>query len=209
MSVLDVLTLAVLTFVGVRLFEVARVSVATRARVLGIVRGLRPRHFLLAIPVLAVVLVAALLLVQLPVLSFGWWTAIGGEGNPVIGSTSRTQGSPLEVIVPLCFLALLLVGLPLLVETEEWVFRRGAQLRSRWANLRRAVLFGLAHALVGIPVGAAIALSIGGVYLTRRYLRGWRRTNTEEGALLESTRAHLGYNLVIIVVVAVALALGG
>jgi hypothetical protein len=60
------------------------------------------------------------------------------------------------------------------------------------------VLFGLAHAVVGIPLGAALALSIGGLYLTRCYLDGWRETRTESGALLESTRAHLAYNLTII-----------
>jgi hypothetical protein len=60
------------------------------------------------------------------------------------------------------------------------------------------VLFGLAHAVVGIPIGAALALSIGGLYLTWCYLERWRETRSESEALLESTRAHLAYNLTII-----------
>jgi hypothetical protein len=67
------------------------------------------------------------------------------------------------------------------------------------------VLFGLAHTVVGIPIGAALALSIGGLYLTRCYLEGWKETRTQSGALLESTRAHLAYNLTIITLVLISL----
>ena len=94
-------------------------------------------------------------------------------------------------------MTLLLIGLPLLVEGEEWVFRRGAEHRSRAANARRSVLFGLVHALIGVPIGVALALSVGGVYFTWAYLRAWRATGSEEAALAESTRSHLAYNLVI------------
>ena len=51
------------------------------------------------------------------------------------------------------------------------MFRRGAELRSRAANARRSVLFGLVHALIGIPIGVAMALSVGGFYFTWAYLR--------------------------------------
>lgn len=207
MSILDALTALVLLYVGRQLLVAAGMTWSSRRHVLEIVRGLRIRHFLGAIPTLAVVLAVALVLIQLPVLSFGWWTAIGGQGNPVIGATDRAQGSPLEVILPIVFLSLLFLALPLLVEREEWMFRRGAERRSARANLRRSVEFGLAHALIGIPIGAALALSVGGLYLTLMYRMGWRRTGTETGSLLESTRAHLGYNLVILLLVLVALAL--
>src|SRR5215210_3655859 len=50
-TILDLLTVAVLTLVGVRLFEAARSSVEARARMLAIVRGLRWRHFVRAVPV--------------------------------------------------------------------------------------------------------------------------------------------------------------
>jgi hypothetical protein len=206
-TLVDVLTLAVLFVVGARLFEAARASVDARRSALTLVRGLRPHHFLLGLPVLAAVVTAAALLIQLPVLSFGWWTALGGEGNPVFGSTNRSLGV-LDVAIPVAFASLLLVSLPLLVAREEWIFRRGAERRGTFRNLSRSLVFGLAHAVIGIPLGAALALSVGGMYLTSCYLRGWRETRTQPGALLESTRAHLAYNLTILVLVAVALALG-
>jgi len=55
-------------------------------------------------------------------------------------------------------------------------------------------------------VGAALALSLGGAYLTACYLRGWRATRSQAGALLESTRAHLAYNATILALLGAALA---
>jgi hypothetical protein len=202
--VIDVLTLLVFTVVGVRLFEAARSSVERRGPMFEVIRGIRRRHVLGAVPVLVLVITTAAILIQLPYLSFGWWSALGGEGNPVFGSTSRSFGV-LDVIIPIAFASLLIVGLPLLVSREEWVFRRGSERRTLGDNVGRAVFFGVAHAVIGIPIGAALALSIGGVYLTWCYMRGWRRTRTQSGALLESTRAHLAYNALIVVLVAIAL----
>jgi len=209
MNPLDLLTVAVLAFVGFRLADAARQTLSSRSEVWPLVAGLRPRHFLRAIPVLAGVLVVATPLLQIPGLDFGWWTALGGQGNPVVG-VGRPEATPgvLETLVPVVFVTLLILGLPLLVEGEEWVFRRGAQHRNRAANARRSVLFGLVHAVVGIPIGVALALSIGGFYFTWAYLRVWRRTGSEDDALAESTRSHLGYNLVIAVIIIAALATG-
>jgi len=206
-TALDVIALVVLAVVGVRLVEAARSSVEARRKSLVVAQGLRPHHFLLALPVLAAIIATALALIQLPVLSFGWWQALGGVGNPAIGLTDQDLGI-LDVLIPAFFLGLLVVALPLLVAREEWVFRRGAEHRGAVSNIRRSVVFGLAHAVIGIPIGAALALSIGGLYLTWCYLRGWRATRSQSGALLESTRAHLAYNVTILVLVAVALALG-
>ena len=209
MSPLDLLTVAVLAFVGFRLADAARQTFSSRGHVWQLVGGLRPRHFLRAVPVLFAVLAVATPLLQIPGLDFGWWTAIGGEGNPAVGvgRESATPGA-LVTIIPVVFVTLLLIGLPLLVEGEEWVFRRGAQHRGRAANARRSVLFGLVHAIVGIPIGVALALSVGGFYFTWAYLRVWRATGSEEAALAESTRSHLAYNLVIAVLVIAALATG-
>jgi hypothetical protein len=205
MALLDILTLVVLAYVGVRLVDAARQSVSQRSHVWLVVSGLRLHHFLLAVPVLIAVIATAVALFQVPGLSFGWWTAIGGEGNPVFGTARPSAVGPLDAVLPVVFGVLLLLGLPLLVEGEEWVFRRGAEHRGRMANVRRAVLFGLVHAVVGVPLAAALALSIGGLYLTWRYLRVWRATASSRLALLESTRAHLAYNLVIVGLVLVAL----
>lgn len=203
-SVLDLLMVAVLAVVGVRLFEAARTSVGAHRKTLGVVQGLRARHFVRAVPIVVVIVSTAWVLIQLPVLSFGWWSVIGGEGNPVVGVTEEDYGI-VSVVLPLFFIGLLIVGMPLLVAREEWVFRRGAEARGTAMNVARSLVFGLAHAVIGIPIGAALALSIGGLYLTRCYLKGWRETRTQTGALLESTRAHLAYNLTIITLVLASL----
>ena len=203
-SVLDLLMVAVLAVVGVRLFEAARTSVGAHRKTLGVVQGLRWRHFVRAVPIVVVIVSTAWVLIQLPVLSFGWWSVIGGEGNPVVGVTEKDYGI-VSVVLPLFFIGLLIVGMPLLVAREEWVFRRGAEARGTAMNVGRSLVFGLAHAVIGIPIGAALALSIGGLYLTRCYLEGWKETRTQTGALLESTRAHLAYNLTIITLVLASL----
>jgi hypothetical protein len=208
MNPLDLLTVAVLAFVGYRLADAARQTVSARGHVWRLVTGLRPRHFLRAVPVLGAVMAVATVLLSVPGLDFGWWTAIGGEGNPAVGVGREGAAGPLEAVLPIVFMSLLLIGLPLLVEGEEWVFRRGAQTRSRAANARRSVLFGLVHALVGIPIGVALALSVGGAYFTWAYLGAWDATGDEDAALAESTRAHLAYNLVIAGIIVVALAAG-
>ena len=206
---LDLLTAVVLALVGTRLAVAARYAVreGPRRRAAQVVMGLRVRHFALALPVLAAVVATAIVLLQVPGLSFGWWTAIGGVGNPVIGTSQRAGGAA-GWIVPALFLAMLVPALPLLVEREERIFRVGSERRSRAGRVRRGVFFGMVHALVGIPIAAALALSVGGWYLTWAYLRGWRAGGPEAG-LLESTRAHLAYNLIIVATVVLALVGGG
>lgn len=192
--------MAVLAFVGYRLFGGASLlrRPEVRRRWIGIVRGLRLHHFLLAWPVLFAVATAAALLVSIPGLSWGWWSAIGGVGSPVLGVSENSAGSALDWLIPVVFLLLLVPTLPLFAEAEERMFRVGAEQWSTAKRVRRAVEFGLIHALVGIPIGVALALSLGGVYFTWRYLRG---------GLLESTRAHLAYNWTIVGILVAAVAL--
>jgi hypothetical protein len=203
---LDLATVAVLAFIGFRLVEASRYATTRHARrhTVEILRGLRPHHFLLAVPVLGLVITAFAVLLQIPGLSFGWFTAIGGEGNPVFGSSKSTAGTPLEVVIPLVFMALLIPALPLLVEREEQIFRRGSEHRTTAGRVWRGILFGAVHAVIGIPIGAALALSIGGWYFTWAFLRGYRAGGETE-ALLESTRSHLAYNAIIVTLVLVGI----
>ena len=146
---------------------------------------------------------------SLPVLRWGWWSALGGQGNPVFGSSAATAGSALDWIVPLVFLALLVPALPLFAHAEERIFRRGAE---HWSWRQRAAKvgqFGIVHALIGIPIGAALALSVGGAYFMAVYLRAIRGGAGQTLATIESARAHAVYNAVIVVLVVVALAAGG
>lgn len=215
---LDLLTVAVLGLVGVRLATLA--SRAARSEVLRgrwveVVRGLRVRHFVPVPFVLTAVLVTALALLRVPGLSLGWWSAIGGTGNVIVGASDRQDFGAAGLVVPIVFLSVLLPLLPLLAEREERMFRAGAEGWSTIRRARRAVEFGLVHLVMGIPIAVALALSVGGAYFTAAYLWGHRRScGSQEAAVLESTRAHTAYNATILFAalaafVAVACGVGG
>lgn len=204
------LTVAVLGFLGVRLASATNYTLRSgRHQALEIVRGIRLRHVWPVPVVLALVVAVASALLLVPGLDFGWWGLLGGQGNPALGSTDQTAGTFLEWLVPAVFLVLLAPAVPLLALREEEMFRLGAE---GWTNAKRAgraVLFGLAHALIGIPIGVALALSIGGAYFTLVYLRGYRRSGgNRRTACLESGRAHTVYNVTIITIVAALLVTG-
>ena len=209
---LDVVTIAVLALVGVRLATVAGRAVRPplRHQVLSLWRGIRLRHLAPVPFVLTGVATTAYVLLGVPGLDIGWWTAIGGQGNPVTGSTEQTAGTPLEVLVPVVFVVLLLPGLPLFAAAEERTFRLGAE---SWGTLRRilqGVAFGAVHAIIGVPIGVALALSIGGWWFTAVYLWGYRRGGRPL-ALQEATLAHLAYNasvLALVLVTTLVLTLG-
>ena len=78
------------------------------------------------------------------------------------------------------------------------MFRMGAEAWSRRRRVRRTIEFGLIHAVIGIPIGVALALSCGGAYFMIVYLREFRRTGSQAEATIESTRAHTAYNLSIL-----------
>ena len=196
---LDVLTVVALAFVATRLFGGTRLLARrdVRDHIADILRGLRLRHFVLCWPVLIAVIVVASALLYVPGLSWGWWSAIGGVGSPVLGMTERDSGSAFEWVIPLVFVLMLLPALPLFAEAEERRFRAGAENWSPAKRVARAMQFGLVHCLIGIPIGVGLALSIGGGYFTWAYLRG---------GIPESTRAHLAYNMTVFVIIATAFA---
>ena len=201
----NVLSLVVLAVVGVRLVQAAKLSRSNRGRSLSrqVWTRLRWRHIWPVPFVLAGVLIVAIPLLMVPVLRWGWWSALGGDGNPIFGSSTATIGTVWAWLIPLVFMLLVIAALPLFAHAEERMFRSGAQ---RWTTRQRVVKvlqFGLIHALVGIPIGVALALSVGGAYFMSAYLRSYALTGSANEATLESTRAHTAYNALIIATVAI------
>ena len=206
----NVLSIVVLAVVGLRLVQAVKLSRSTRGRSLSrqVWTRLRWRHFWPVPFVLGGVLAVAIpLLLLVPPLRWGWWSALGGGGNPVFGESDTTTGTVWAWLIPLVFMALVVTALPLFANSEERMFRSGAQ---RWSGRKRVLKvlqFGLIHAVIGIPIGVALALSVGGAYFMSVYLRSYVLTGSAAEATLESTRAHTAYNTLIIVVVALAVAL--
>lgn len=201
----QVLTVVVFVLVALRLMQGLRRSRQGDARhlVSGIYRTIRWRHIWPVPFVLAAVSLVATLLVQLPILEWGWWSAIGGAGTPLLGSSSETAGTVWEWVIPLVFIGLLAPAIPLWANAEEQMFRSGAEVWSRRRQVLKTLQFGMIHAVVGIPIGVALALSIGGSYFMAVYLRRFRATGDGREATLESTRAHTAYNGLIVILVVV------
>lgn len=194
------LTWVVLALVGVRLVSAARVtwSYEGRSTVRTVMTAIRWRHVWPVPLLLAAVVTVASLLVAVPGLDWGWWTSIGGQGNPVTGTTDRTVGTVWEWLVPLVFLLLVLPSLPLFALAEERMFRRGAETWAWPKRIWKVIAFGVVHAIIGIPIGVALALSVGGAYFMWVYLRQYRHTLDQRAAVTESAAAHTAYNLAIL-----------
>lgn len=204
----NVLSVVVLAVVGLRLVQAVTISRSSHGRSLSreIWTRIRWRHLWPVPFVLAGVLLVAIPLLMVPPLRWGWWSALGGSGNPIFGSSTTTSGTVWAWLIPLLFMPLVVLALPLFANAEERMFRSGAQ---RWSPRRRALKvlqFGAIHALIGIPIGVALALSVGGAYFMAVYLHAYALTGSAEQATLESTRAHTAYNALIIITVAVAVA---
>jgi hypothetical protein len=207
-DVRSVVALAVSAAVGVRLLMIVRTMVnsPSRDRLQQHWKQLRWRHILPVPLVAGAVGVTAAILWLIPPLRFGWWSLIGGQGSAVFGSSDTTSQSWWGRLIPLLFIVMIAFALPMLAESEERMFRLGAE---QWTMARRAlrcIQFGLIHLVVGIPIAVALALSVGGAYFMWRYLHTWNHTFNRVAALNESTRAHLGYNAVLITLAAISFA---
>lgn len=77
---------------------------------------------------------------------------------------------------------------------EEELFRDGTR---NWRHvLPRSLVFGLMHLLPGVPIAAALALTIAGLWFTRQYFRG---------GVARSTTYHLAWDYELVDVVTIAL----
>ncbi len=171
-----------------------------------VLRGIRPRHFALALRVLAGVLVAVLvLLAPNTILRWGWWESLGGTGNVIFAQSSHPAEWISRVALPILIVIALLVSLSLFALHEERAFRRGDEARGTGERLWRSLLFGLAHLVMGIPIGAALGLGVGGFGFSQAYRRRWRESGSRLESVLESARVHFAYNLVLVSLVAVML----
>lgn len=138
----------------------------------------------------------AVLVWLFPPLRWGWWSAVGGVGNLLLGQTGG-QGwawRALAFAMPLVVLALL----PRWAQIEEDIFRAGSERRTRARRAVVHVVFGLVHCIVGIPIGAGIALIVSGIYFEQVYLRALRRGNDREAAVDTAAAAHAVSNGIVV-----------
>jgi hypothetical protein len=138
----------------------------------------------------------------------GWWSLLGGQGNVLLGQAAPTPTpSWIQTIAPWACLLLLVFTAPSLVRIEECWFRRGADRMGVVRGVLRQSLFGASHLLVGVPLGAAVALTGVGLVFQRSYRRAYAARASRFDALMASTRLHLAYNYIAFGIAALALLL--
>jgi len=96
----------------------------------------------------------------------------------------------------LAFLPVLLIALPRLAKYEEELFRKGTL---DWQDgIFRSTVFGLLHLIMFIPLGAAFALIISGLWYTHHYFKG---------GVERSTVYHATYNTILVGAIFIAVLL--
>jgi hypothetical protein len=100
-------------------------------------------------------------------MAWGWWSALGGQGNINLGQTGN-EGLFWSVTGWLIPVGLAVV-VPLLARQEEVWFRRGTENSTVLQTLARSLTFGLVHLIAGIPIAAALALTASGLLFAGAY----------------------------------------
>lgn len=158
-----------------------------------LIKQLRPVHFLTNLPVIALVLVTLFTLVTYvpfmdknPIL---WILSLifGGDGSGI--SNIVLSGIQWKWYA-LIFLPVLAFALPSLAKAEEHDFREGTR---NWGHgVVRSIGFGLIHLIMLIPIGAALALIISGLWYTHQYFKG---------GVERSTSYHIAWNMLLVAIV--------
>lgn len=149
-------------------------------------RRLRWRHFVWAIVLLQVVTATYLALaINVPGMTWSWLNLLSTSGGNIY--LMPMTGTP-WMAVP--FFVVLLLALPVVVTIEERLFRGGTR---GWRDAAwRSVLFGLCHAIVGVQIGACLAIIWCGLFYSWCYLRA---------TLAEAMLQHLAYNVSLFAIV--------
>jgi hypothetical protein len=164
------------------LVRVARTSWRQRELTLALWRAVRLRHVGGALVLLALVAgVAGALVLWVPGAGVGVGHLVGLTGNAVFApleeGLARSGPPPARgpdwplLLGATLFLGPLLLLLPWLAFVEEEVFRAGLEDAGPGRLLRSCLVFGLAHLVMLVPVGAALAISVAGGAYTLAYRR--------------------------------------
>ena len=128
--------------------------------------------FLISIPIIAIVLTVGITLITVSpkILGFTWLQIFSSPDHKEAGTNLMVAGATKIPAFGVLFLVLFMANIPRLARIEEEQFRRGTKdwKDGAWRSLR----FGLAHCIVGVPVGIGLALGLGGLWFTYQYFKG-------------------------------------
>jgi hypothetical protein len=166
------------------LARVARVAWRERALTLTLWRAIRARHVLGAVGLLVVVAgLASAAVLWIPGADLGLGQLVGLHGNAVFAPLEEglaRAGPPpahgpdwLLLAGVSLFLGPLLLLLPWLAFVEEEVFRSGLEAAPPARVVLSSAVFGLAHLVMLVPVGAALAIGVAGAAYAMVYRRAY------------------------------------
>ncbi len=195
------LRLAIAGWILVTLGRASRGAWAHRRLITTVWSRIRPRHVAGAAALLVVVVAAASTMIEtVPGLGLGLGSLVGTTSNavftPLEEAVART-GPPSAgtvdwalLLLATAFLLPLAALLPWLAFVEEEVFRAGLEDASMGRELRSALVFGLAHLVMLVPLGAALAVGGAGYVYGRVYRSAYARSDGSEvpGVVLRSFR---------------------
>lgn len=182
---------AVVVLLGLR----ARMAWRHRDLAVSVWRSIRPRHVIGSLGLLVLVLAVALSLwTWVPPTRLGLGSLLGFDGNiifapiddaleaPIIAAEqAAATGAPapgipwLDVAGVTAFLLALTAMFPFLAHAEELAFRLGWEDHDRPRQVLSALRFGLAHLIMFIPIGAALAVGVAGFVYGQIYRRAYQR----------------------------------
>ena len=218
----SVVRLAVAAVIIVLLARAARAAWHNRAIIPAVWRRIRVRHVAGSLVLLVVVLgVAVGLMTLVPVTGYGLGSLIGLTSNAVFapveeaaarsstvtGPAAQTVTSAVNV-ASLLFLGGLLVLFPWLAYVEESVFREGLETVGVGGRLWSALRFGLLHLVMLVPLAAALAIAVAGLFYGAVYRRAFARSGRRDEAVLASTVWHTTFNSTIVVLLIAGFATG-
>ena len=127
-------------------------------------------------------------------LKFSWISFIsGGQSQNLVTSPMSSGFTPIVLV----FWALMVFSLPYLAKMEEIMFREG--VIDLGARIKKSIIFGMVHMVMGIPLFVAMLLCITGFIFSIRYCKVYGILGSEE-ALLASTSLHMKYNFILITI---------
>ena len=134
-------------------------------------KDLKPKHFLIGtLSIISVLATGTLLIRYIPGMQFGWLTWLASQASET--QTGQTvESSPFLWVTIVILILIFSIVLPKFAFLEEEKFRKPYVWATKPIQLVQALKFGIAHLIMGIPIGAALALSIGGVFFTETATR--------------------------------------
>ncbi len=174
----------------------------------------KKRHVLVCILLVAIVIGLWYLVAKIPFMQYSILTGTSSGVNFLLGlAVHRRLHLERYLLYAEVFLLLtykdyilsvignpLFVGrnLPKFAMREEILFRAGCENWTLVQKVKSCISFGLIHlSMLIVPLGASLALCAGGAGLMICYLYYFKRTKSQQAALVGSAVIHTTYNLTI------------